>query len=73
MSEADKLFEELEYYVDTENEDVLIYSNYHDKAFWFFKKKKTIYANDRDGTSSGITMQELKAINMKCKELGWIE
>lgn len=72
MSEADKLFEELGYvkkevhgmiseriaYVDSGNDDIEIV---------FHLDYQLIYTKNYEG----ITMQELKAINMKVKELGW--
>ena len=71
MSEADKLFKELGYkktkeklydrYVRIEPSAVIIIDR-HDKAFEKFSYR---------GYGDYITMQELKAINMKCKELGW--
>ena len=72
MSSADKMLEELgykqeptqlevlEYYKDDYN--VLIF-NYKHKGIW----KSGAY----DGMCDVITMQELKAINKKCQELGW--
>lgn len=67
MSEADKLFEELGYMID-ENENRTIYDNRNINII-FDKETKTI------NTDEAITfnMQELKAINLKCKELGWIK
>ena len=66
MSEADKLFEELGYMID-ENENRTIYDNRNINII-FDKETKTI------NTDEAITfnMQELKAINKKCEELGWI-
>ena len=75
-SEADKMFEKLGYKTIQMNVIDLI-SEYAKEdmqeriSFWASKKvaKTFKYANN----SSQITMQELKAINLKCKELGWIE
>ena len=76
MSEADKLFEELGYKIskkikngviylkETADEDIEIsFIDYYDYG-------KTVEMNKFGNL---ITMQELKAINLKCKELGWIE
>ena len=74
MSEADKMFEELGYkkknldivfsrfWEEWENEDLA-------KTFSF----NTVYEalDITDENAYGITMQELRAINEKCKELGY--
>ena len=74
MSEADKMFEELGYYKDFDD----IIHEYRKEEngdlfeidFWLDVKEvsKNYYRE-----AGNITMQELKAINLKCKELGWIE
>lgn len=75
MSEADKLFEELGYKLVKATEYRSYYLKYYkddDNIIYFDKDDKTIH---KDGeyaeTCYGITMQELKAINKKCEELGW--
>ena len=74
MSEADRLFEELGYYKDFD-EKTHEYRKKCDGDLFeidFLLKEKEISKNYyRD--MGYITMQELKAINLKCKELGWIE
>lgn len=70
MSEADRLFEELGY-KKTINFKEIVYEN-GDKIITFNLDKKSITCtNFYDGFES-IDIQELQAINMKCKELGWI-
>ena len=71
MSEADKMFEELGYekkklkfWEEWTNEDL-------QKNFSFNIEYKIIDITDEN--KFGITMQELKAINLKCKELGWVK
>ena len=73
MSKADKLFEKLGYYKDFDD----ITHEYRKEKdgdlyeidFWL--NEKTVSKNYyRD--FGYITMQELQAINMKCKELGWL-
>lgn len=76
MSKADKTLEELGYkkkeldfiferfWEEWENEDLA-------KTFSFNTEYQTIDVTDEN--RYGITMQELQAINLKCKELGWIE
>lgn len=84
MSEADKLFEELGYkkIEDKHNIDFnkLYKFNNGDKInekIRFCKLDKYVHIENYN-YDSGITfgkyldMQELKAINKKCEELGWI-
>ena len=85
MSEADKLFDKLGYkkIEDKYNIDFnKIYSFTNgdkiQEKIRFCKLDKYIHVENYN-FSSGITfgkyldIQELKAINLKCKELGWIE
>ena len=72
MSEADKLFDELGYSKQEGNFSLCyrrdgnfgVEEIYFDKIYNSFSKAFNY-------EYSYITMQELKAINMKCKELGW--
>lgn len=74
MSEADKMFEELGYYKDFDNitheyrkeED----EDFFEIDFWLDDKEVSKNSYCEIGY---ITMQELQAINQKCKELEWIE
>lgn len=74
MSETDRLFEELGYYKDFD-EKTHEYRKECDGDLFeidFWLKEKEISKNYyRD--MGYITMPELKAIYLKCKELGWIE
>lgn len=56
----------LKYYKDDDNV-ILFYdeTEYSPKGF--------IKSGEYDGMCDDITMQELKAINKQCEELGWIE
>ena len=72
---ADEMFEEIGYKtIDMNVIDLLFEYAKEDMqeriSFWASKEvSKTFkYMNN----SSQITMEELKAINKKCKELGWI-
>lgn len=72
MSEADKLFDELEfnkYELDTYIE----YLNKKTTREINFRKDTRTVEKCRNVSSDYITMQELQAINLKCRELGWIE
>ena len=79
---ADKMFEELGYKKITEHKfkepeygettELILYRDDVqglDIEFWNDKSLSKMCNYD----VSYITMQELKAINLKCKELGWIE
>lgn len=68
MSKADKMFEELGYKKNFEDKYRANYEHSVETIINFDKDVKTlrIYNNS-------IDMQELQAINEKCKELGWLE
>lgn len=80
---ADKMFEELDYRKN-EDERVIIYDyiQYFNhfrtfKKISFYKLDKGISLYNYNITEEmkidyNLTMQELKAINKKCKELGWL-
>ena len=80
MSEADKLFEELGYIKqklsekDKRDFNELYISVCGEELeqirFWY---DQTVSKANSRFEEAYITMQELKAINIKCKELGWIE
>ena len=76
MSEADEMFEELGYKSEiikseVNNEVTIMYIKkfvyeYNSKIIAFKLKKKIVEIK------YSLDMQELKAINKKCEELGWI-
>lgn len=68
---ADKMFEELGYWLVNENENNLIIMNQDYEEIQFNKKSKT-FSKSYHYSDAYITMQELKAINKKCEELGWL-
>lgn len=77
MSEADKMFEELGYdkcereiFIDYL---ILIYCK-NNTCIQFDKEHKTFckFEEGDDYVICDISMQELQAIYLKCKELGWI-
>ena len=77
MSEADKLFKELGYkkYGGLETCRYVRYCNIvnGEKEYIIFSKNKTVrFQYLYTQVSKSITIQELKAINLKCQELGWI-
>ena len=74
MSEADKRFEELGYKQSITQLGYLKYYKDDDNVFYFRLDRKAFNkSGEYDGMCEDITMAELKAINMKCKELGWEE
>lgn len=74
QSKADKMFEELgyellnEYDKDFDN-NFIVYLKVG-KTITF--KKSNLKVSVRDTQRNYINMQELQAINEKCKELGWL-
>ncbi len=70
MSKADEIFEKLKYYKDEGIYEIQYTTR--DNQITFDKKNSTIivYSDDYDDK---INMQELQAINEKCKELGWLD
>lgn len=80
MSNADKLFYELGYEKIEENDEYVLYLSKEfigrKRKIRFWKDDKVFFndliENDKIISSVQIGMEELKAINMKCKELGWL-
>jgi hypothetical protein len=81
MSEADKLLHKIGYIKEYEDCTIEIW-NYEERfCIKFNKICKSIDFQRKDKIQFlglkyhriSIDMQELKAINLKCKELGWIE
>ena len=84
MSKADKMFEELGYEAEEMKDkwDRVWGISYKEKKRWVEIQIDyidaeicvgTININDRDSEPVFIGIQELKAINKKCEELGWIK
>lgn len=79
MSVVDKMFEELGYEKITNRHDQVFHIEYvkynenRDKSITIqFWNDKTFDKINNFEEVEYITMQELKAINYKCEELGWI-
>ena len=69
MSEADMMLLEKLMFEKSEIKNICIkYTKYNlfSKEIYFHLKQKKV------GIDGVFTMQELRAITMKCKELGWI-
>ena len=67
---ADELFKELRYEKIRNNKDFEVYRKNDYNIIDFERDDKRFYKSARyDTTSDGITMEELQAINKKCKEL----
>ena len=76
MSEADKLFEELGYNISEKLKNGIVYlkeTDEEDMEISFIDYDDYGETVEVDKFNRLITMQELKAINKKCKELGWLE
>lgn len=67
MSKADEMFEKLNYII-LDYEPFLEYWNKEESKDIIFYRNKTLMID-----ADGITMEELKVINEKCKELGWLD
>ena len=66
MSEADELFDELNYIKMHDNKRRIVYKRGFDKIEFSHKYKEIVI-------DTTLNVEELKAINLKCKELGWVE
>ena len=73
MTKADEMFKKLGYLKESDY-------YYHSKETEVKKKHIKFYVNTKEvivesklNFSYEITMQELQAINEKCKELGWLD
>lgn len=74
MSEADEMFEKLGYEKYKSSKYVGYYQydeNSNTICILFIKNKKAVALRYDGSTAPAITMEELQAINKKCKELGW--
>ena len=71
MSEADKMFEEIEFVKIIDNEEFVEYEHIRNpfKIITFIKDCKRINI-DR---IKYLGKKRLQAINKKCKELGWLD
>lgn len=74
MSEADKIFEELEYKCECRYKNLVLIYYKNNTCIQFDKEQKTFckFEDSDDYVICDISMQELQAINKKCEELGWI-
>lgn len=70
MLKADEMFEKMEFYKNEGLYEIQYITR--DNQITFDKRNNTIviYSDDYDDK---INMQELQAINEKCKELGWLQ
>lgn len=71
MSKADDMFEKLGY-KKTERTYTIDYYKF-EKRITFEKTYKEIVVCDFYRVRDSITIQELQAINQKCKELEWLD
>lgn len=74
MSKADEMFKELGYEKTyTQLKDIKYYKDDDNVIYFRVKHKKFDKSGEYDGMCDYITMQELQAINEKCKELDWLQ
>ena len=71
MSKADKMFEELGYEDNPAGYGTIRYKNKKYNITFF--KKQIMVTKLNTGDSFVLEPQEIKAINEKVKELGWLE
>lgn len=70
---ADEMFEELGYEKIRDDERFIKYRKpFNNDYFVMDKETKDFIKNFDFAYWKAVTMQELQAINKKCKELGWI-
>lgn len=77
MSEADKMFEELKWQMLENTEDFITYTYYSGMRRFYIEFDLNLhgvvaYSDSAKRYAMDLSMQELKAINKKCEELGWI-
>ena len=73
MSKADKMLEELGYEsCKSPFKSNLLYEDKYGYRIWFDTEFKEFTKENGYGYADNITMQELQAINEKCKELRWL-
>ncbi len=73
MSKADEMFDKLGYKI-RDNDCYLEYRKDSENIIYFHNNNQTfIKIGKYEGMCDDITMQELQAINEKCKELGWLQ
>lgn len=71
MSKADEMFEKLGYEKVLETEHHIQYAK-EEYYICFNVFHKTVTKIEDNVFNGKITLQELQAINEKCKELGWL-
>jgi hypothetical protein len=73
--DADKMFEELGYTIKENvklNLNRLVYKDIENDTKISFCEEYKVVLKTQGIFPNAISMQELKAINKKCEELGWI-
>ena len=69
---ADEMFKELGYKKENNPEVEIIYIKDENHIIRFWKPSQQIIKQDEQGLYMGINIEELQAINKKCKELNWL-
>ena len=71
---ADEMFKKLGYEIVINNHNYIKYFKDDENVYYFLKDVKEYYkSGEYDGMCGNTTIQELQAINQKCKELGWLD
>ena len=76
MTNADNMFEELGYKLIPRTTNISYSLKYYkddDNVIYFDDEREIHKDGEYAETCYGITIPELKAINEKCKELGWLD
>ena len=74
MSKADEMLKKLGYEKIEEDKRFIKYRKPFDNDYIVIDKKAKDFIKNFDSEYwKAVTMQELQAINEKCRELGWIE
>ena len=80
MSKADEMFEELGYKLTSKTDEYIIYEKEDNNTYPYkielcfnLKSKSVIKSCKLYNDRCWLSMQELQAINEKCKELGWLD
>lgn len=72
MSKADEMFKELGF-KQLKYENYISFESENREIEFDIKEKSISVACKEDGFYAYFDMQELQAINKKCKELGWLD
>lgn len=72
MSKADEMFKRLGYKIGYESEFLICYRNKRNSHIYFYLSDKSLDLATSDIHNKKLPLEQLQAINEKCKELGWL-